>query len=268
MRTYSAPKDLRESRRLDLQHDVLARGLGRNVFAPIIAPHAILDAACGTGLWVREVAAEFKQARPRVVGFDKDLQPLKAIQAELGRKGGIPKGVRFEAVDALGSLPYPDGAFDYVHSRHVAFFLLQSDWPRYIGELCRVCGRDGWVELIESEVPRSAGPHMTVLRDTIVATQRREFGYDNIGLEVPGMLSEAGLTNVFETSTLLGEGATSHLQADIFEVLRRGITNFARNFIMLGLFTREEINEHLAALEAEKSLPITWPIYIAYGQKR
>src|SRR5215472_12881635 len=63
---YVMPKDKVEGDRLDLQHHLYKLLLGRNYFARLRQPRAILDVACGTGIWCREMAVEFKRAQ--VVG--------------------------------------------------------------------------------------------------------------------------------------------------------------------------------------------------------
>src|SRR5215510_8044552 len=61
--TYIFPKDVLEGDRLDLQHHLYRLVLGGNYRAPIRQPRSILDVACGTGIWAREMALEFKQAQ-------------------------------------------------------------------------------------------------------------------------------------------------------------------------------------------------------------
>src|SRR5579885_1179173 len=82
---YVMPKDKVEGDRLDLQHHLYRLLLGRNYFARLRQPRAILDVACGTGIWCREMALEFPRAQ--VVGFDIDRTPLEASLArlEIGR---------------------------------------------------------------------------------------------------------------------------------------------------------------------------------------
>lgn len=264
MAGYLLPKDRAESRRLDLQHVVLFRFLGGNVLAPLQAPRRILDAACGTGFWCRQVAQQFKGAQ--VVGFDRDLEPLREIQKELGRKGAMPKGCRFEEADALGPLPYPDASFDYTHSRFVAPFMLLDAWPRYVGELTRVLRPGGWLELVEGPLPVGEHAGYRAIRDALVLLSHRRLGYFDIGPTLPGMLEEAGLTSVVLESSSLGPDTRPDLMADLAENMRQGFTNSAPTLLRAGLFTETDLAAHLAAMKAT-ALMLTWQLYVVYGQK-
>src|SRR5262244_353459 len=65
---YALPADLEEQNRLEFQHYILRATFQGNYAAPLTAPASILDVGCGTGLWAREMAQVFPQAR--VVGLD------------------------------------------------------------------------------------------------------------------------------------------------------------------------------------------------------
>src|SRR5579871_791547 len=96
---YVFPKDIAEGGRLDLQHHLLKVAVGKNYRAPLRQPRSILDVGCGTGIWCREMALEFKQAR--VVGFDVDRTPMEASLARLGPAGQFPQNFEFLEADAL-----------------------------------------------------------------------------------------------------------------------------------------------------------------------
>jgi SAM-dependent methyltransferase len=103
---YVMPKDKVEGDRLDLQHHLYKLLLGRNSFARLRQPRAILDVACGTGMWCREMALEFPRAQ--VVGFDIDRTPLEASLARLGPGGQFPPNFKFLEANALERFPFED----------------------------------------------------------------------------------------------------------------------------------------------------------------
>src|SRR5581483_4687510 len=106
---YVMPKDKAEGDRLDLQHHLLKLATGKNYRAPIRQPRTILDVACGTGIWGREMAQEFKRAE--VIGFDIDRTPMEASLARLGPTGQFPPNFKFLEADAFKPYPFDDEQF-------------------------------------------------------------------------------------------------------------------------------------------------------------
>jgi len=96
------------------------------------APRRILDAGCGTGEFMRRLAAAFPDAT--VLGLDLDAGAARWAQA----KGG---GVL--AIGSIDRLPFADGAFDAAVSADVLCHC-GVDGPRALAELRR-CLRPGGV---------------------------------------------------------------------------------------------------------------------------
>ncbi len=63
---------------------------------------------------------------------------------------GPPARVGLRA-DLTGGLPFPDGAFDYVHHRIIPFAGRARDRARELDELVRVTAPGGWLEIVETE---------------------------------------------------------------------------------------------------------------------
>ncbi len=146
---YALPKDLDEVNRLDFQHYIYRQVLRGNFLVPLSEPFAILDVAAGTGLWGKEMALQFPQAR--VVGFD--LENIKA-------SGLLPANYEFVQGNLLDCLPFPDNTFDFVHQRLVlASAVPVARWPAVMRDLLRVTRPGGWLELPEVGVEvNPAGP--------------------------------------------------------------------------------------------------------------
>jgi SAM-dependent methyltransferase len=68
----------------------------------------VLDMACGSGVWVLEMATEF----PNAQFYGVDMVPLYPSEIK-------PPNTSFQQVDILKGLPFPDEYFDYVHMRLV-----------------------------------------------------------------------------------------------------------------------------------------------------
>ena len=136
---YALPKDLAEVSRLDFQHYIYRNVLRGNFLVPLVDPTAILDVAAGTGIWGKEMAQQFPQAR--VVGLD--LEDIKV-------SGPIPANYEFVRGNLLERLPFRDDAFDLVHQRLVLASAVPFErWVDVFKELLRVTRPGGWIELPE-----------------------------------------------------------------------------------------------------------------------
>jgi SAM-dependent methyltransferase len=212
---YALPKDLNEVNRLDFQHYIYRQVLHGNFLVPIRSPQAILDVGCGTGIWCREIATQFPQAR--VYGLDleniKDSVPL-------------PPNYQFVQGDILEGLAFAANTFDFVHQRLIlASAIPVARWLDVCRELLRVARPGGWLELpevgvqmhnmgpltqqffawgISASEPRGLDPRQIPHLDSVL----REAGGRNVGLwwvDVPmykqgnriGLMMQMNLTNAF-----------------------------------------------------------------------
>ena len=139
---YALPKDFSEVNRLDFQHYLYRQVCRGNFLVPMRNPQAILDVGCGTGIWCREIATQFPQAR--VYGLDleniKDGAPL-------------PPNYRVVQGNVLEELPFAANTCDFVHQRLIlASAIPVARWSDVLRELLRVTRPGGWIELAECGV--------------------------------------------------------------------------------------------------------------------
>lgn len=203
---YALPRDAKADQLLDFQHFFLKRLLGRNHQAPLRNPARILDVGCGTGRWAVEMAVEFPGAR--VVGFDL-VAPVDAgpLLATLGQRAD---NVTFVQGDLLTGLPFPDGAFDYVHLRLLYSDLPADHWPAVVRELARVTRPGGWVECVEpAEAIRDPSPAYGATAHWIAEMCRRRGLDPNVGPRLKSLLVGAGLVQVSERTAALAASAAS-----------------------------------------------------------
>jgi SAM-dependent methyltransferase len=127
----------------DLQHTIFQVLRGKNYCGPVEEvltlnsgyEKAILDLGCGTGLWAREMAAEFPHCE--IVGVD-----LVPIQAQ-----PLPPNCRIELDDITLGLEHFYGAFDMVHARLLSSGI--QDFPRLIDDISRVLRPGGLLLLAD-----------------------------------------------------------------------------------------------------------------------
>lgn len=146
-RAYLFGESEAEISRLDMQHYLFRWEFGGDFSAPIKAPRAILDVACGTGRWARDVARRFPDAA--VVGFDINREQIERSLAEGLAKGTdtLPPNCTFVTADTLQPFAFANSSFDFVMARANSAYLPVSRWPWVVGEMARVTRRGGWVEV-------------------------------------------------------------------------------------------------------------------------
>ncbi len=264
---YILPKDKAEGDRLDLQHHLFKVAAGANYRAPIRAPRAILDVACGTGTWCREMALQFKRAQ--VIGFDIDRTPMEASMARLGPSGLFPSNFRFVEADALKPFPFDDEQFDFTHARAITGFVPIARWPEVIAEMVRVTRRGGYVELTEPEELITPSPAFKKLSAVLqhLVDARGLHGY--AGPYLAGYMRQAGLQRVQQRRIVLGEGRGRAreqrlLIADILAVL----TNMQPVIVKTGLLSEADYSAHLE--QAKEELPrmgLICPVICAFSVK-
>lgn len=265
--SYIFPKDVAEGNRLDLQHHLIKLSLGGNYRAPVRQPRKILDVACGTGIWCREMASEFPEAQ--VIGFDVDSTPMEASRARLGPNGQFPANFRFLEANALQPFPFEDHAFDLTHARLISPFVPIAFWPRVIAEMVRVTRPGGYVEIMESELPTSSSPAFNAMLDVTSQLLTKNGLYVGAAPHVQGHLTQAGLERVQQRRIVLGTGRFGHRQQRLLLAdFVAGAENMRPIAVKSGLISDAQYG---ALYEQEKrEMPQTtlvWPFICTFGMK-
>lgn len=185
-----------EISRLDLQHFMFRWELGGDFLATLASPRNILDVACGTGRWARDMARRFPQAT--VIGFDINQQQLEASLAEGEQSGAdyLPENCAFRTGNALEPFNFPDNSFDFVMARATSSFIPVSKWPHVVSQMARVCRPGGWIELRDFGLvrsPHSALNELTVKFANLAAARGI---YPGAGPYLGDYLKAAGLQNI------------------------------------------------------------------------
>jgi SAM-dependent methyltransferase len=96
----------------------------------------VLDAGCGTGLFLLECGKQFADAV--LTGFDLSVDGLRAAQQ---------RGLRRLAAANSVELPFPSGEFDVVVCQDVLQHLTPVEARQTLQEFARVLRPDGWLLL-------------------------------------------------------------------------------------------------------------------------
>ena len=266
---YLFPKDQAEGYRLEHQNYMfkVASG-GRIYFTRLHQPRRILDVACGTATWAREIADEFKHAE--VIGFDIDISLPQAAKERLLAVGGhFPPNFRFFEADALKPFPFEDEYFDFTHAQFISPFIPVARWPGFIHEMMRVTRPGGYVEIRDGEWAISPSPAYMQILGGIKSWLVGRGLHAGAGPLLADYFRQAGLERVQVREVTVGAGKeTQREQRLLVADLKAVITNLKPVLIAAGFFTEPEYTRLLEQAKQEMDrMGASWHSYAAYGMR-
>ncbi len=258
------PKDQQEISRLDFQHHLLRNALGGNYAAPIAQPARILDVGCGTGRWAIEMAVAFPFAS--VVGLD-----IFAPSTHSGPLERLPKNYQFVTGNILEELPFPDKHFDFVHMRLLFTAIPADHWPEAVRKLMRVTRPGGWVELVESGLPRNGGPALDQLTRWIMQVSAHR-GIDlHLGAEIGRFLQMARAQHIVTREMAFPVGNYGGRIGQMMAVDAFAMFESLRALVVIqGVAPPQQYDQALADARNYTLLNTSrcfLPFYLAYGQR-
>jgi ubiquinone/menaquinone biosynthesis C-methylase UbiE len=156
-----------EANRLDLQHFMFRWEFADDYSAPLRSPLTVLDVACGTGRWAREMAVRFPHAA--VFGFDINQDQINMATLEATRRGEqLPENCTFLTGNALHPFDFADNSFQLVMARANSAFVPVERWPALLAEMRRVTAPNGWIEVRDFGVLRSESLALTAMTGIFV----------------------------------------------------------------------------------------------------
>ena len=262
---YIFPKDEKEGSRLDLQHHLFKLAAGGLSRAPVYQPRSILDVACGTGIWAREMADKFPSAQ--VIGFDIDQSlPEKAMEL-LGPGGQFPQNFRFQVADALKPFPFEDDSFDFAHARLISPFVPIPRWPDVLHEMMRVLQPGGVIEVVDFRgPPRTPSPAFRALFRLSAALMTQRNLFVGVGDALLELLPQAGAQGVQQRAFVLGSNTR---QARLLATDLLAAQGHVKPFLVQTGTITEEAFDRLYA-QAQREVPqmgIQTPVVFCFGKK-
>ena len=268
---YVIPKDSDEGNRLDAQHHLFKLAAGGLHRAPIRQPRSLLDVACGTGIWCREMAQQFPRAR--VIGIDIDASlPEKAIEV-LGPGGQFPQNFRFQVVDALKPFPFSDAEFDFVHARLISPFVPIARWQDVVSEMARVLRPGGLIELVDHQTaPHTPSPAYNRFLAAVGKLCDQRGVYAGVGDAFRGYLEHAGIQRIQERQFVLGQGKTESETRRQQRLLATDAVAFVEHMqpvlTRMGYFNDREYVGLTEQVKRElPDMGIVWPVIFCFGTK-
>ena len=142
-------ENLTETARLSFQDRLLARDMGGALpeYSDLSHVRSILDLACGTGGWVLDVAWAYPKID--VVGIDVSQRTVAYALAQ-ARGQGLDNA-RFQTMNILRPLNFPDNTFDLINARLLFAVVPPLYWPQLLEECHRILRPGGVLRLTEWE---------------------------------------------------------------------------------------------------------------------
>ncbi|KAL1920834.1 uncharacterized protein VTP21DRAFT_11469 [Calcarisporiella thermophila] len=191
---YIIPQDEEEFDRLRLRHYMFRNMFQSNFSAPIKEQLEkgiqVLDAGCGPGTWVVEMATEYRNST--FTGFE-----VSSIISQTSTHGLLPPNCSFRQISLSGPLPFADNTFDYIHMRILGMVLSTERWMWMLSELKRILKPGGYLEWLEHDLElKRRGPTSAFLNDQVMSCVQ-EFDIDpTIGRKIVAFVQKAGFRSV------------------------------------------------------------------------
>ena len=217
--------------------------------------HDALDVACGPGGWVQEMAYAYPEMR--VMGIDISQRMIEYAKA-LSQVQGLDNA-RFQVMDALKPLDFPDASFDLVNGRLLISFLHAGSWPVVIKELVRVLRPGGTLRLTEGDgksiTNSSAFEKFQTLMMQAFAADGRSLGPGNghIGITplLGRFLQDAGCQSVQEKAHVLNFSSGTEAHGRMYEDIKVGSKLVQPFMIRKDVVTQQEIDQLYGQVLAE-----------------
>lgn len=267
--SYPLPMEAEVVIRADFLHVMLRAALGANMLSPITTPSYILDVCCGSGRWVREVAAELPGSR--VVGLDmtlpQDVNP--SISGSYPTPGHPARSYAFIQHNVMEPLTFATASFNLTHMRQMMTILPIAAWPRVVGEMVRVTARGGWVELVEGDLVRNGGPALDTMQRWALQAMLPHGIDPRISSQLGDLLRTLSIADVRTHTVELPIGPHGGRFGELMgtDFMAR-IEGLRAHIIAARLATPDEFARAQAALRQEMNrAEYIQPFYVAFGRR-
>ncbi|KAI8814067.1 S-adenosyl-L-methionine-dependent methyltransferase [Cladochytrium replicatum] len=134
---------------MNIQHHLLRQLFnGSNTMgipeSKLLSGMKILDAGCGSAIWLAEMNRDYPQGE--YYGVDIDINPWATTFQTFARQEG--RDFTLVRANLNERLPFEDNTFDFVHQQVYASVIYKDRWPLVIAEYCRILKPGGYIDLI------------------------------------------------------------------------------------------------------------------------
>jgi len=233
-----------------------------------------LDAACGPGGWVQELAYAYPEMR--VVGIDISQRMIEYAKA-LSQVQGLDN-TEFRVMDLLKPLDFPDASFDLVNARFLFGFLHADSWIPLMRELMRVLRPGGILRFTEFDGRVTTNsPAFEKFTDFLMQAFALDGRTLNGSVHHVGVtpmlgrfLQEVGCQNVQEKAHLLNCSAGMEAHASVCEDIKVGFKLIQPFLVKMQVASQEEVEllyQQTLAEWLSDDFRGLWYFFSAWGQK-
>lgn len=197
-----------EMARLMSQERFITQGMG-GIFPEkpdLSRTERILDLACGPGGWVLETA--FHYTDMEVVGVD--ISERMVAYANAQARVQHLRNARFQVMNILQPLDFPDASFDLVNARLIVGFMRREMWPMVLKECMRILRPGGMLRITDFEPDYSNKVYFgRALSMLLRAMARGGIAFAPEGWRIgiipalPGLFRSAGLQKIGQMAHLV-----------------------------------------------------------------
>jgi hypothetical protein len=136
--------------------------LGGNLVVPLVDEDGstFVDANCQFGEYAMDLARDFPKAH--VIGIGKEHNSPVAK----------PSNCTFVVENVVSGTSLASNSCQFVQSRDVSLSLKEEVWKRYLAELYRILGKDGYIQVLEMDpwrkYPESPGAGYKLWSDKVL----------------------------------------------------------------------------------------------------
>ena len=206
--------NIEEMERLEIQDNMLTAGMGGVLPELSDTQHLrrVLDVGCGTGGWLMEMARTSPSGE-KLFGADVSLKMITYARSQAERLG-LDQRVRFETMDALRMLEFPEAYFDLVNQRLGVSWIRHWEWKKLLLEYQRVTRPGGLIRITESDLVESNSPALTklchlALEACFHSARFFDFRNDGITYKLVFLMTQHGIADVkYREHTLVFRAGT------------------------------------------------------------
>ena len=262
-----------ELKRLQQQDRMITTGIGgllpeQKNTAPF---RRVLDAGCGTGGWLIEMAKIYPTTT-LLVGVDVSKRMVEYAR-EQAKAQQADERVEFQIMDILRGISFHDNHFDLVNQRLGISFLRTWEWQKVLREYVRVTRPGGIIRITEAEptvaTTSASLKHLCSLFLQALYQAGHLFAQEDDGLtsHLAGVMSRYRIENVQQQAYPLQYRAGTKAWLDFFEDAKnlfRAIVPFLRKWIRVP-DDYDDIYKQALEEMREPDFVATWNLLTVWG---
>ncbi|KAI9482754.1 MAG: hypothetical protein EXX96DRAFT_498351 [Benjaminiella poitrasii] len=210
-------------------------------------PTRVLDLACGSGVWVLEMATAF----PHSQFYGVDIATIYPNSIK-------PPNTQFQHCDILDpeGLPYPDGYFDYVHMRLVYNCFSKSDLKIVLNEINRVLKPGGYLEMRDIDpIIKNTGPTTDKIFSSFADRISQLYSVDVTWTSHLSdiLLNEGEFTDIHQQKISVGFGFKGPLATSIDSSIADALRSYKQFFMQAYDLSSTECDAIISSIIQESS---------------